>query len=99
MYATDFSKTAFKEFPMLAYSTPEEEFSHAVYLLSQVKKTLDQIALHDPAIWGRFMNRLNEAGADRLDAIAFECDLVSLLVAQDAGFRRANFPQAAEMVQ
>jgi hypothetical protein len=84
---------------MTPYSNPEEEFSHATYLLSQVKQTLDRIALRDPAIWARFEARLKEAGADRIDAIASECDLVSLLVAHDAGCRRADFPQVAEMVQ
>jgi hypothetical protein len=84
---------------MLAYSTPEEEFSHAVYLLSQVKKTLSRIAFKDLDIWAVFSDRLIEAGVNRLDAIASECDLVSLLVAHDAGCRRAAFPQSAEMIQ
>jgi hypothetical protein len=85
---------------MLAYSTPEEEFSHCVYLLGQVEQTLNRIAQRDPAIWDRFARRLNEAGAGSVENLAAECDLVSLLIAQDAGgIRGVSFSQSAEMVQ
>jgi hypothetical protein len=84
---------------MTPYSTPEEEFSHAVYLLGQVEQTLDRIAQRDPAIWNKFARRLNEAGSGIIENLAAECDLVSLLVSQDAGCRRSDFPQAAEMIQ
>jgi hypothetical protein len=85
---------------MLAYSTPEEEFSHAVYLLGQVEQTLDRIAQRDPGIWDKFARRLNEAGAGSIENLAAECDLVSLLIASDAGrIRGVSFLQAAETIQ
>jgi prephenate dehydrogenase len=85
---------------MTPYSTPEEEFSHAVYLLSQVKQTLSRIAFKDPDMWDKFARRLNEAGAGIIENLAAECDLISLLITQDAGgILGVSFSQSSEMVQ
>ena len=70
---------------MIAYSNAEEEFAQAACLLSRAARILDKIAKKDPAIWKTFEARFAEAGAERIEEIADECDLVSLLVAQDSG--------------
>jgi hypothetical protein len=69
---------------MAPYSNAEEEFSHAAYLLGQVRETLEGIVQKDPAIWAMFHARMVAAGVDYIGVIAAECDLVSLLVAQSA---------------
>jgi hypothetical protein len=92
------AKIAFKETSMLSYSTPEEEFSHAAYLLGQVRDTLEGIVQKDPTIWARFHARMVAAGVDYIGVIADECDLVSLLISQDAGTVLGGL-FTAEMVQ
>ena len=67
---------------MLTYSNPMEEFSHAAYLIKQAAQVLDRIAKTDREAWAKFEARLCDAGADRLELIAAECDLVSHLIEQ-----------------
>jgi hypothetical protein len=67
----------------------EDEFARAADLLSQVARILDQIAEKDRPVWSKFEARLCAAGAAHIEDIAAECDLVSLLVAQDRSFPHA----------
>jgi hypothetical protein len=62
---------------MLTYPNPAEELSHVAYLLGQAGRHLDRIAKNDPALWAMFEGRLSEAGVEKIEMIAKECDLIA----------------------
>lgn len=71
----------------------EDRMSCAAEHIRAAMEHIKQGAEADPEGFARFLPRLADAGAGRLEAIAQECELIAALL--DHEFR-ASFSQAAE---
>jgi hypothetical protein len=69
-----------------------EDFSLVAKYLRDAAKLLDRIASQDPDVWVRFEARLADAGAERLELVRDECDLISGILDHEfnAAIDRAN---------
>jgi hypothetical protein len=52
--------------------------TEAAQLIRRAAALLDQEAAAHPVTWRRFETRLNDAGADRLEEIAIEIEVVAM---------------------
>lgn len=59
------------------------EFQGAAHHIRTAAKILDRIATQDPDAWARFEARLSDAGAERLELVRDECDLIAALLDQE----------------
>jgi hypothetical protein len=59
------------------------EFQGAAHHIRTAAKILDRIASQDPDVWARFEARLADAGAERLELVRDECDLIGGILNQE----------------
>jgi hypothetical protein len=62
----------------------QDHISAAAELIRKAAKLLDKAAKADPAKWNKFEPRFCDAGSDKLELIADECELIAGIIEHGA---------------